>query len=360
MHPLKCVGAGLTFWILGCARAGVPIEGCPATAQQALFNGASQESYLGLAPSQIAAIVQVVSAGPPDGSFCSGTFIKPNWVVTARHCLQLFSSQVVIRGDALSSSESFPVIARIGHPTADVALLRIGIAGLDANADGGSTKVSPIQPAGTIETPLAYGSVVEMAGYGITEAHATRHLRFLAETIVNIADDAITVNGFGKSGACDGDSGGPLLVRGPDGTPLLAGVMSLGARSCVEDDTYVRLDPLQDWIQETVGLSASTRNECGSITEQGRCLYGTALWCTGTELAAETCIDGTTCGWDVSLGGFRCVAPSADPCEGVDSVGACVGDVAMSCNSGALLREECAPCDVCRVEGHTGHPTCTQ
>jgi hypothetical protein len=342
-----------------CSSSNALSPECPITGQQPLLNGVSHENYLGLAQSQISAIVQVVSAGQQNGPLCSGTFIAPNWIITAGHCLKISSPRVVVQGEASAPLAVFPVVTSVAHPSVDVALLNVDASASDAGGDGGLPGVVQLQTAGASAPPLASGDVVAIAGYGVTENSTTRSLRFLAESILSIDAKAITVSGFGKSGACEGDSGGPLLIRGSDGAPLLAGVMSVGSASCLEDDTYIRLDALQDWVSATVGPSAPIDTECGTITPQGRCFYGNAVWCEGAQVNADRCVAPKRCGWDWSQNGFRCVDPSADPCDGVDSVGACVGESALWCYNGTLDRQSCRPCDVCRVEGATGRPVCT-
>jgi hypothetical protein len=324
-----------------------------------LVNGAAQENYLGLANAQINAIVQVVDGARLNGALCSGTFVAPAWVVTSRHCLQIVSPKVVVQGQAQTPWAILPVVASVAHPTEDVALLQVDLAAVDAGiADGGVFGVAPMQAGGASVRQLSPGDTVEMGGYGITETRATRSLRFLAESIVRVDPAVITVSGFGSSGACEGDSGGPLLVRGPDGSAVVAAVLSIGSATCLEEDTYVRLDSVQEWIRATIGSQAGGERQCGAITEQGRCLFGQALWCSASTLVAHVCTGATKCGWDPNRAGFGCVDPVADPCRGVDSVGACRDNEALRCRAGVLERETCGNCQTCRIDGKAANPYC--
>ena len=227
----------------------------------------------------------------------------------------------------------------------------------DASADAGIAGLAPI-PAGDASVGrLTNGSAVEMAGYGQTENGTVGSLRFLVESITEIDDSSITVSGFGATGGCDGDSGGPLLVRRPDGFVEVAGVLSIGSASCNEDDIYVRLDTIRDWIQGVTGPYSPSDRGCGGIDAEGRCLYGSALWCSGGQLSAAACSSGESCGWNPADLGYRCVPSGTDPCQGVDSIGGCESGAARWCNRGTLTSEPCG-CASCGVDGTTGKPSC--
>lgn len=297
---------------VGCSSANAEPQVCAGAAAQPLFNGSSAETYLGLAPSEIQAIVEVVEGGRPDGALCTGAFVAPEWVVTARHCLQIPSAEVVVHDGESGRTVELPIADRIGHPTEDLALLRLDMG-------WSSTDVPPLEPLEPLgladaEGPtLAVGDSVEIAGYGLTESGTDRALGFLAEPIVELDERIFTVSGNGASGACVGDSGGPLLVRGEGGRVVIAGVLSSGSASCRKDDHYVRVDALRDWIQEIAGTYVTQRPSCGTIATAGRCLYGQALWCEAGELSAERCAGGQRCGWDRAASGYRCVDSDAEP-----------------------------------------------
>ena len=126
---------------VGCSSASAEPQVCAGAAAQPLFNGSSAETYLGLAPSEIKAIVEVVEGGRPDGALCTGAFVAPEWVVTARHCLQIPSAEVVVHDGESGRTVELPIADRIGHPTEDLALLRLDMA-------WSGTDVPPLEPRG--------------------------------------------------------------------------------------------------------------------------------------------------------------------------------------------------------------------
>jgi hypothetical protein len=321
-----------------------------ARAGEPLVNAATDESYLGLAPEHLRAIVQISTGSEPNAPVCSGAFATREWVVSAAHCLVIESPHVVIdSGGAIP--ELADVIEQVAHPSLDVALLRV--------APRDATSFEPMAPLGQSDRAVAVADSVELAGYGLTETGSARELRFLVEPVVRVEDADIIVNGGGASGACDGDSGGPLVVRDSVGAVRVGGVLTSGSPSCLENDRYVRLDRIEAWLDEVTGSHTSSFDACGGIDEAGRCLYGSALFCNGGKLEAEACGDDRACGWDLTRSAYRCVSPAEDPCHGVDSVGACRDDRAMTCDGGALKHQLCACGQTCRIDGKTGSPFCT-
>jgi hypothetical protein len=341
---------GSAVSLLVACSENVPGDTCSNRVRAALMNATDQERYLGLDSGQRAAIVQVTDGSASRGAFCTGAFVADEWLVTGAHCFQIESP--VVMAAQLDDVLPLPVLERIAHPTLDVALFRVS-----ASISAGQ-RLRPIPVATTSELAISIGSVVELAGYGLTEAGDQRELRFVAESVVEINERSWIVDGFGATGACLGDSGGPLLVRARSGPVRMAGVLTAGAASCVGRDRYVRLDALAEWVSAIVGSPAASAETCGGISDEGRCLYGSALFCEEGQLVARPCAEDAPCGWDGKARGFRCVAAAANPCDGLDSVGACVDGVPRWCTAGLLEGEACTCGEVCRIDGETGGPAC--
>jgi hypothetical protein len=183
-----------------------------------------------------------------------------------------------------------------------------------------------------------------IAGFGATRELTWRSRQFAVVEIRGLDSQFYTTSAAPSSGACIGDSGGPLLWRDEDGAPLVLGVLSNGSGSCRGDDRYTRLDRVGDWLSTFIAGDTERRPGCAELEQRGLCASPElAVWCEGEELASQVCSDGAACGWDAKADGFRCVEPAADPCLGHSSFGDCANGIALRCDSGDLHEERC--CD---------------
>ncbi|MHB8873182.1 MAG: M23 family metallopeptidase [Myxococcaceae bacterium] len=82
---------------------------------------------------------------------------------------------------------------------------------------------------------------------------------------------------------------------------------------------------------------------CGGLGYAGECAGETVRWCQAGELRTKDCGSlGQVCRWQDDATGYNCVAPPADPCEGLTAAGICEGAVLRWCESGVPKVFDCA------------------
>lgn len=350
------------LWLLAgpwaCSNQTVQCVDDTKTAAEALVNAASQASYLGLEPWEANAVVRlsVESGEAPDPVTCTGLLVETRHVLSAAHCFpQAQTGRIrVAFGSNSAWSTDGAVSAR--HETLDLALVEL-VGDPQEGIDVGTIPPILSWPAGTRK-----GTLVQIAGYGIDDAGKVGTREFAVETVRTVTSDAIVISADGYSGACLGDSGGPMLVRGAAGAVFVIGVLKEGSASCVGEDEYTRVDSVKDWLFGQLGNIQRTEPRNGSyntLGSEGRCFDQRPVWTSAGKLHEEACTSGTSCGWDSNARGFRCVGSDKDACRGVADVGDCVDDRMRRCVRGALVESDCGACGWdCVRSPQTGDAVC--
>ncbi|HKY37312.1 MAG TPA: trypsin-like serine protease [Polyangiaceae bacterium] len=317
-----------------------------------LTGAVSSPEYLKLAEEEIAAVVQIRIFDPVQGdATCSGTFVTSGWILSAAHCAPATAQALeAYRMDTQGSVQHTWVVERIeNHPALDLVLLQV-------TRDGPA--FSPIATSSGLPPDLL-GQRAQLAGTGVSDSGELGALQFSVTSIVDMSEHELLVDAEGYAGACRGDSGGPLLLRGPTGLPEVAGVLDRGNASCFGTDTYIRTDVALDWVQSIVGEAEPAPALCGQIDEQGSCFGQVAAHCDSGRLRSAACSQPERCGWSNDDGGFRCVHPEHDPCDGFSELGACHDGDAFSCSSGHLRQNACSRCGAsCVISPKSGKAQC--
>jgi secreted trypsin-like serine protease len=279
-------------------RRGVPAALCAAAILMLAFvlpatagaGGGAQASIIGgrgATIEEFPSLAYVEAHQGQSGFACTGTVAAPRVILTAAHCVEdiehgsftppgqyAVATGTTSPGQALRENV-FNVVETHVFPGFDPGGLRGDAAILILDRP---TPAPPIALAGPADAGLyAGGAPIQLAGWGLTSARATKapeSLRAAAMVVQTpafcerktkryypefsagaqvCAIDAPTK----RSGGCFGDSGGPGIGQRADGTPVELGVISTGGPFCNPGfpNVLTRIDTVSPWVAEWVAAT---------------------------------------------------------------------------------------------------------
>lgn len=302
-----------------------------------IYGGSRKGGNSGLGSGHVRAVVSLLE--PLSQRFvCTGILINRDAAVTAAHCNATAGSEVRVSGGRNGTTHVVNKVERfIG---ADVSLLHLTEA-----VEGDLEFFSLAGPASGV---TLVGRSADVAGRGLNGSTAwTGDLLFIESIIEKVDENAIRVRGAVEgTGACFGDSGGPLLDRDSLGQVRWLGLLSKGSASCVGTDTFVPSWSIVEWLQELNIEIGRPLNSCAGVGDVGFCTNGEVVSCDHGRAVSEHCDEGKVCTWNLAKGSYGCVPRAMDPCAGENELGSCSGSILRRCVKGVRTESNCEACNL--------------
>jgi hypothetical protein len=212
---------------------------------------------------------------------CGGSIINKKWIVTAAHCTQNSSGGAVLPSDMsiivgtnnphnVLEGKTYSISEVIVHESFDSQTLVNDIALLKVADSINFSNAIPVKF--TSADDVANGAIIPgvmswVTGWGLTNVSPQvlpTSLQKAQLPIVSNAQASVVwgtipstdiMAGYlnGNKDACNGDSGGPMVVP-VLGEYKLAGIVSWGSTNCNTYGAYTRVADFENWIRTKTGI----------------------------------------------------------------------------------------------------------